>query len=222
MVKESQIIEDVRICIDEIGVNSAEFLSGTDDDDMVDIIRSKIPDAIIHVRLNADPSLLKYGNREFVGTSDSDGILSVTLFDDIVRVASVKLEEWDYPVTDIIGVNDRRYAELKNPITTGYPDNPKAAIRIKKEGTKPCYALDLYRSSDKGREVSGTITEIFKPSHVKIYEEGGSFEGYAIEEILYRSMVYYAAGLTLLTFKDSNADALFALSESMMPKLKSM
>lgn len=50
----SDIVSEVKICIDEIGLNDAEFLGTQDNEEMDTIIKSKISEALRFVNGNAD------------------------------------------------------------------------------------------------------------------------------------------------------------------------
>ena len=54
-----EIIDAVKICIDEIGMNDADFEGGQDNMEMETIIRSKIIDALRFINGNADWSLIE-------------------------------------------------------------------------------------------------------------------------------------------------------------------
>ena len=68
------IVADVRVCLDEIGANEAEFLLDADSEDMNAVIKSKISDAIRSAADHiVDPSL------ECGATGQSSSIIKVGL-----------------------------------------------------------------------------------------------------------------------------------------------
>lgn len=198
------IVEDVRVCLDEIGANEAEFVGGTDSDEMNAVIESKIADAIRYVYLNADLALFTPNIDEGTINSDDNGVVEVKLAEDFLRLCSAKLEDWDFPVTEAITPADKRYAALKNPITTGYPDNPKAAIEDSDVGKY----LYLYSSSKKGKAVNWY--------YLYIKNDYKYDDSYIIYDNLYRAVVYQTAGLTLQAFKDAHAESMFNMALTMM------
>ena len=200
------IVSDVRICLDEIGMNEAELIGGTDSGDMDDIIKSKIPDAIRYVYLNADLALISPSMGTGTEVSDRNGMVTISIPNTFLRLVYAKLEDWAFSATEAIMYTDKRYATLKNPITTGYPDNPKAAI-YDGDGDVD-RKLELYSSAIKGDDVGYTYGYIDTPSMV-----GGN---YNIDDKVYRAVVYHAAGLTLLTYKDAHADAMFNMALTLM------
>lgn len=197
------IITDVRVCFDEIGLHDAEFL--TDEEKDVDtIIESKIGDALRFVCLHADLGYLEPTVKKGIVESDASGVVEVVLEDNFLRFCYAYLDGWRFPVTEHILYTEKEYATLKNPITTGYPDNPKAALVDKVKLTdgeaSNSRVLELY-SIDKNTKVScvyGYISEITSDTN----------DNYNIPDKVYRGLVYYTAGLTLLTFKDAHADSL--------------
>ena len=229
------IVADVRVCLDEIGVNEAEFLLDADSEDMVNVIKSKIPDAIRHVYLNADQAFIAYKVKTGKVVSGDDGVVTCTLDPDFLRLVYARLDDWKTSVTEAIMHTDRRYATLKNPITTGYPDNPKAAIvddaeddialiddsdvpvEDGEEGTEDnttlsdTYStrkLELYSSSTKSGEVRYVYGYVNNPTLSDGY--------YEIDERVYRAVVYQTAGLTLQAFKDAHAESMFNMALTMM------
>lgn len=197
------IVSDVRVCLDEIGLNEAELIGGTDTDDMNEVIESKIADAIRYVYLNADLAFITPSVKSARVTSDNKGVVRITLDEDFLRLCFARLADWEFTVTEAIAHTDKRYAALKNPITTGYPDNPKAAI-VESNGKK----LELYSSNTKGGDVEYTYGYIANP----IVE----IDKYDIDERVYRAVVYQTAGLTLQAFKDAHADSMFNMALTMM------
>lgn len=200
------IVGDVKVCFDEIGVNDADLLAGADNVDMATIIESKIGDALRFVNLNADvgylepTELTKEGNDITV----TNGVVDYILPKDFLRMVYAKLNDWLFAVTEPIYYTEKEYAALKNPITTGYPDNPKAAITADKH-------LELYTT--KSSEVSLTFGYIGETVQIS---EGENTVKWPIPNKLYRAVIYYIAGLTLLTYKDTHADALLNMAMAIM------
>ena len=197
------IVEDVRMCLDEIGANEAEFLNDTDSKDMNAVIESKIADAIRYVYLNADLAFISPEMKIGTATSDAKGVVSIELGNDFLRLCYARLEDWEFTVTEAIAHTDKRYAALKNPITTGYPDNPKAAIM-----EDNCKRLELYSSNTKDGDVEYIYGYIANPSVIN-----GEYE---LDERVYRAVVYQTAGLTLQAFKDAHAESMFNMALTMM------
>lgn len=193
------IVADVKVCFDEIGLNDAEFLMGTDNTEMDTIITSKIGDALRFVGLHADVGYLE---PTVVSTDVTarDGVVDYKLPDDFLRMIYAQLSDWLFAATEPIFYTEKEYATLKNPITTGYPDNPKVAITADKH-------LELYTTKRSDVKLSfGYIGEA-KPN---------ANNEWPIPDKLHRAVIYYIAGLTLITYKDQHADSLINIALQMI------
>lgn len=200
----------VREFLDEVNTNDAEFLDGSDDESLTAIIKSKIIDAANYVNLNADFTLIKPDRTEVYKKPEPDGVIIYEMEPKILRLVSVYVQGWSRAVTEFIPSTSDGYAALKNPITTGYPDNPKVAIGYHQpagERTPEKY-LELYRCEDIEHAV------YFWIEYVRRHNSGD--ESIYVPETLERAVACYAAGLTLRTFKDSHADVLINMANSMI------
>lgn len=202
------IVSDVKVCFDEMGVNDADLLAGADNTDMTTIIESKIGDALRFVNLHADvgylePTVVTEKDIEKEDMTVVNGVADYVLPGDFLRMVYAKLDDWLFAVTEPIYYTDKEYATLKNPITTGYPDNPKVAITADKH-------LELYTTKSSAAELTfgyiGETNPIKEQNVVK----------WPIPKKLYRAVIYYIAGLTLLTYKDAHADALLNMAITIM------
>lgn len=206
------IIDDVKKCIDEIGNNESEWMNDNDNKEMNSIITSKIEDALRFVYMNADSSLLDLtwkDDSELTklpthSTSDKTSYYECLLADDVLRLCYVKATGWQFHLTEPILYTDKEYATLKNPITTGYPDNPKMALVFKKKDNN-----ENANENAKVLELYGVEGESPTVSIAYMAEPKATDNNYDIPSKVYRAAVYYVAGLTLLTYKDSHADSLF-------------
>lgn len=204
-VSVDTIVSDVKVCFDEMGENDAGLLAGADNMDMTTIIESKIGDALRFVNLHADVGYLKPTVITANGTTlaVANGVADYVLPGDFLRMVYAKLDDWLFAVTEPIYYTDKEYATLKNPITTGYPDNPKVAITADKH-------LELYTTKSSAAELTfgyiGETNPITEQNVVK----------WSIPNKLYRAVIYYIAGLTLLTYKDAHADALLNMAMAIM------
>ncbi len=211
----------VRVCLDEIGVNDASLVGGSDDAELDTIIRSKLLDALTFVIGNADWSLLapdavislQLSTESAVMDDGSTVTIGVTeLPDTFLRLCYAKADSWSDYVTEPVYWTDREYRKLRNAVTTGYPDNPKAAIVRRHAGKPASQRLYIELYSVTGASDRFEVAYVSRPS---ITTSGGA-ESVSVPERLERAFVYYAAGLTLLTLRDEHADSLLNQALVMM------
>lgn len=206
------IIEDVRVFMDEAASNEAEFLSTTDQQELDSLIWSQIPDAYRAIHLSADSLLLTPTVEERKETSDGMGVVCVDVPRNILRVLGVTLSGWNRYVSEFIRGTDILYAELKNPITTGTMDNPKAAVLDKDSDN---YRLELY-SYNKEAEATIVLHTIPEWGYNVSSEEDAEEAKYQISKKVYSAMICYTAGLVYKVYKDSHADVLIGQALQMI------
>lgn len=193
---KSDIVKDVRICMDEENTNASDLLNGTDSKEMDNLIESKLPEAYRAVHMAAAEHLLEPTVEEKNITA-IDGVSSVDIpRQDALRLLSVRVDGWSRGVSDFVKESDRAYAELHNPITTGQPYNPKVAI-VDKDASN--YTLELYGVKDAVSKVRIASVGDYQPT---------TDNKVSIATKVYRAMVYYAAGLTYQSYKDAHGDVL--------------
>lgn len=207
---EASIVEAVRICIDEIGINDAAWIQGADDSDMDTIIKSKILDAIRYIYNHADWSVLvpdmTIDAEAAEPEEDSDGIWKADIdMTNFLRLCFVKGENWHAFVTEPILWTDAEYATLSDFYSTGSNVHPKAGIApyaVTSGGTTTSgYRLKVYSCEDPGDITVG---------YMQIPTEGtGDNPDYSLNGDIVPAVIYYIAGLTLLTYNDQHADDMF-------------
>lgn len=197
------IIREVRICMDEIGVNDAEFMSERDSTSLDTIIVSKIIDALRFVHGNADVEMLTPDAT--IVTSETNGLLQedksmhVTLPSNFMRLCYARISSWVMPLCEYVLWTDKEYALLHDKYSTGTWERPKMAMASKVSGR----VLELYSV----KEDTDTC-EVGFISEPEIIDDGN--EGYVtISDKLGVAFIYYVTGLVLLTLKDEHADSMF-------------
>lgn len=203
------------MCMDEAAENEAEFLLSTDQEEMDALIRSKLVDAYRSIHMAANPLLLTPVIEEKEVTSDARGVVRVDIPNTYARILGVALDGWSRYVSEFVGHMDASYAELKNPITTGTKDNPRAALLTKQD----CKVLELY-STDEEAPTTCTLETIpdwgYNTEVVEATDEEPKKVLYKISRKVYRAFVHYAAGLVFQTYKDAHGDALMQLGLAMV------
>ena len=112
-ISVSDIVSEVKICIDEIGLNDAEFLGTQDNEEMDTIIKSKISESLRFVNGNADWSLLEPNKIITDGTIEEDLVAHVSLPENYSRICYARLSSWPLFISDPIYWNDKEYAEKR-------------------------------------------------------------------------------------------------------------
>lgn len=209
----STIVSDVQKTIDEIALNDAEFVGGSDNAEMVEIIKSKVVDAATYILDHADSSLIEPDETitdggTLVAVKDADGnivctVLRVPLAKRMLRFQKAKCDSWPYYVTDVIQWSDGDYAKLRDKYTTGTYQRPKVGF-VRGSGKD---VIELYcpKQTDEAYEVSVVyIPTISSENEVNVPSR------------LYTPLVYYTAGLTLLTYGEQRADDMFNQALVMM------
>lgn len=211
----ASFIYQVKVCIDEIGLDDAEFVDSQDNEEMDKIIASKILDALRFVNGNADLSMLGPDTVIDSATAEtgtitavSNGTLyryDVTLPDNFLRLVSAKLASWKRKVGEAMEMTDPAYAKMSYPQTTGTPERPYAAM------DRNDHLLQLFSGLANNESVKVDI--ITEPA---IQEDDDNVEYITVSDKLKEALIYYAAGLTLLTYRDQHADAMFNIAMTYM------
>jgi hypothetical protein len=196
--RESGIVNDVLECIDEAGVTDPIFVGGTENEELASTIRNKIIDAIRFVYSSAYVGMLepKVEEKEV----NESGVYTYLLPEGFLRLCMVTVDGWSHPVFKAIPYDSKEYASLSDSYTTGHPDNPKVAFSFSSSNGIGKRCLELYSIPQRDDK---TKVRLFYMPEPKI-ENGG----YSLPEGVYRAVIYYTAGLTLMTHKDTHADTL--------------
>ena len=101
-ISVSDIVSEVKICIDEIGLNDAEFLGTQDNEEMDTIIKYKKSEALRFVIGNADWGLLEPNKIITDGTITDDLVAHVSLPENYSRISYARLSSWPLFISDPI------------------------------------------------------------------------------------------------------------------------
>ena len=186
-----KIMQDVRICLDQ-NMTSDALLESGDIDTLAldDIIRSKILEAVQRVHMDAPNYLLEgghnFGDAVYWSELESGWVL---LPQDFMRLVVFEMDDWEQAVYQAISTDDPEYEKQRSRFKgiRGTAQRPVCAIAIRPEGR----VLEFDSCKSKDAQVSRAM---YIP-YPKIDEDNGV----DICERCYNSVVYTAAGLTLLT-----------------------
>lgn len=190
-----KIMQDVRICIDQNMESDALIESGDIDTLALDeIIKSKILEAIQRVHMDAPNYLLEgghnFGDAVYWRELESGWVL---LPPDFMRLVVFEMDDWEQAVYQAISTDDPEYEKQRSRFKgiRGTAQRPVCAIAIRPEGR----VLEFYSCKSKNAQVSRAM---YIP-YPKIDEDNGV----DICERCYNAVVYTAAGLTLLTCRET-------------------
>ena len=190
-----KIMQDVRICLDQNMESDALIESGDIDTLALDeIIKSKILEAIQRVHRDAPNYLLEgghnFGDAVYWRELESGWVL---LPKDFLRLVVFEMDDWEQAVYQAISTDDPEYEKQHSRFKgiRGTAQRPVCAIGIRPEGR----VLEFYSCKSTDAKVSRAI---YIP-YPKIDEDGGV----DISERCYNAVIYTAAGLTLLTYGET-------------------
>lgn len=194
------IVRDVRIALDEIGINDSGFI-GSDQDalngdeaDLDTIIKSKIVEALRFCILSADVKLVseegkvmsltptsagKYGvdlSVKYNEQSETNTVVAV-MPEKFLRLLYAYVKGWSRAVTEVVDISDPQYAELLNPVATGTMQRPIAGLRRYYEAEAASdlgrYVLELFsvRNTDTIASIKGNISILLEPNVVEEEEQ---------------------------------------------------
>lgn len=208
----ASIISDVRKVLDEN--STAEKLTALSDTETLDldaIIKSVIEDAARCVEAVAPLALVDYcvalnADNSTEWSMEWSGELKATvkLPSDFLRMVALRLDCFAQPLYEFIGVEDPRYRlQASKYAVHGTFERPVAAIV--REAGKPL--LEVYTTrGGKTQEYIGDYLPV------------PTIADNAIElcERCYKAIVYRCAGMTMVIYKDANAENVLKLADTLM------
>lgn len=205
--KVSDIIKEVRVCIDQNKTSDSLFESGDIETLALDeIIRQKIPEAVRRVHTDAPTYLLESGH-DFGDAVFWDDLESgyVILPDNFMRLILFRMSDWERTVYTAISTEDEEYEKMCSRFKgiRGTAQKPVCAIAIRPEGK----VLEFYSCKSESAYVSKAT---YLP-YPKVDEDGGI----DICERCYTAVIYTAAALVLTTYGEmQKASALSELAKT--------
>jgi len=207
-----EIVQSVRIVLDENSVNIAFIESDTDTLDLNDIIKQHISAAVRSIVLDAPSTLLDGGTDLSAQTLYWEnevgiGMGYIILPDDFLRLVIFQMSDWKRPVTKEIKDTDAQYFMQKSKY-----------LGIRGGISKPVCALTTSKSS-KIMEfyscIGGETVEIEKARYIPIPDI--TAETIEIPTRLVDACILTIAGLTCVSIKEANqATQFFELSKSLI------
>jgi hypothetical protein len=138
-VQVSELVEQVRITLDENSVQSGYLASDGENLELDEVIRLKLPDAIRAIHEMAPNRLVEgipYAVPEEDQYKNTDGSGHVRVPVDFLRLVLFDLRSWRMPVYVAINDNSDEYAMQKNMFTRGNASKPVCALTQDAEGNR--------------------------------------------------------------------------------------
>lgn len=139
---KSEIVDKVRLLLDEIGTNDADFESGKDDQELNTLIENLALEALRFVNLNApvelleadvllssppplgDPQLFSRVGGVLPGTEI--GVFSPV--ENFLRLICVRCSAWSKPAYDAVSEGSPSWDKLRNKYLTGTVEDPCVSV----------------------------------------------------------------------------------------------
>ena len=198
----------VRACLDELGLNDANFME--EDQDSVELnstIEGRMLESVKYVHLNASHHLLDGVVLDGVPEIGSDGVGRMKLPDNFLRLISFRMSDWERPVCDMITEYDAEYHKQADQYARGTYESPVCAL-VKTGGGD---VLEFYSCKDNKAKVLHALYLPFPE-----FEEVEHIPHIMVCDKLEDAVVNQVAGLVLLTYKDQHAHSLINLAKTYM------
>lgn len=216
-MKVKEIVERVRLAIDEQMENDSEFLNkSTDEANLTAVIIDKIRYALIYVIENAPDEKLDSNMLTEVNVGDATvtvaagKCVSVKLPQDVLRVMSARLSSWSLspvPITEY----SQEYLMQQDEYARGSWDRPVTAIVYK--GTDRY--LELYSAKTSEDTVSVSCIKTPSVADAATMQENPDTD-VSIPARLESAVIYQIAGLTMVAFREDIASSLFTIAQRYM------
>lgn len=206
------ILKDVRVSLDENQTENEYLGTNTDNMELDEIIRDKVIDAV-RVVLSTAPVWMTEPSEMVTQaswiTKNEDGTGQIKLPEDFLRFVSLKMKGWSGAVTNIADEGSPIAIRQRNKYVRGTPDKPVCVLSKSNDGNA---CIEFYSVSPN------SAAEVERGLYVKlpvIIQNESAQECVEIPDLLYHSVIYYLAGLTCLTRKETEAAKnYFELSKS--------
>lgn len=202
---KEDVIKQVRVKLDEIGLNESGMMDATSDNTNLDtVIKSCISEAYRLVAMNADVSLLEGVHGETLTLSIGENLVGrVQLPADFLRLVNARLSSWHSSYSKLISEDDPMYRMQSNQWVCATPSCPVAAI-VHRSGGK---VLELFKAAT----VDDTLSVL---TYIPAYPD--KEESVSISDQTVEAFIYYVAGLTMTTFKEESATDFFKIAQSLL------
>ena len=204
----SEIIKQVRWCIDEESNNTSDLTDERDDLYMDNIIRAKINDALHWLAITAASSSV-LSDSKLIGTTTSTikvtdydatrniGVITMDENTEVINISRVRGDSWYKAVAPIEDTDDEALM-MFDDTSMGTVDRPQAAIMRE----TPIRILLQPKTTE------AVISYVGLPKNVNIDSE----TEISVPDKLKNAFVYYIAFLLLSAYDDTKASQMYTIA----------
>lgn len=196
-IRIEELVEEVRITIDENREEYSYFHNSSDNMELNEIIRTKLLDAIRFILESCPVSLLSpiaITLPENGHIKNDDGTGAIILPEDFLRLVSFQLSTWNRAVVNVAEEGSNTYLIQRNRYTRGTPIKPICVFSHNDKGkrTMEYFTAGKDHEGNVNHSIRGALY-IPTPSIVNNTEQGDSVY---IPRLLRFAIINYCAGLT--------------------------
>lgn len=204
----SEIIKQVRWCIDEESNNTSDITDEKDDIYMDNIIRAKINDALHWLAITAASSSV-LSDSKLIGTTTSTikvtdydatrniGVITMDENTEVINISRVRGDSWYKAVAPIEDTDDEALMMFDNT-SMGTVDRPQAAIMRE----TPIRILLQPKTTEAVISYVGLPKNVNTDSETEI----------SVPDKLKNAFVYYIAFLLLSAYDDTKASQMYTIA----------
>lgn len=233
-ISNEQAIAFFRKSYDELKENGSILLdTDSDSNNLDEIIRRTLPEAINEVHRAAPANLLEGKSVDFYDHLSTSGSKVLTIdpgVADFLRLIKFKATDSAYAIDDVIAENGTEGRMQLNPYTRATHDNPALVIitspvfvpetqeggtisyeKIDATPTRPVfkyYQLASVPASDNYGVLDNLIS-VFEYVSMQEYKDSNDGTTYEISDALKESALNYLVGLVLITLKEVDLGQIF-------------
>ena len=189
-----ELVEAVRVTLDENQVESEYLATGTDNMELDEIIRAKL--GILEM---CPAGLLEAEEMDLPDTAQlpaDDGSGTLVLPEDFLRLVNFKLKSWNRAVTTVADEGSPTDLMQRNPFTRGTWMKPVCVFAHNSEGQR---TMEYFTA---GKDADGKVDHrIERALYVPLptVQSGDEGDTIGLPALLRSSVVYYCAGLVEIT-----------------------
>ena len=194
-----ELVEAVRVTLDENQVESEYLATGTDNMELDEIIRAKLVYAVRSILEMCPVGLMEAEEMDLPDAaqlSADDGSGSIVLPEDFLRLVSFKLQSWNRAVATVADEGSPTDLMQRNPFTRGTWIKPVCVFSHNSEGQRTMEYFTAGKDAD-GKADHRIERALYVP--LPTVQSGDEGDTIGLPSLLRSSIIYYCAGLVEIT-----------------------